>query len=289
VRDAGWLTCNDTGRAAVVDGLRHGVLAVDRRFDARIPEVIDGPVCRADGIWMAFSLTLRRAGLPELRIEGEHLAVYEDGLIVALDEKFAPGMGEKLDAYLAEHGDALRPEGSPFNLDLSPIDKRDLDLAVNRTIVRCYGCAKSNQDIEAALATCGADFRLETVCLNLTTADRDEAAQQLAVFFTAFPDYHVTIEGIAAEGTSVACWGDAHMTFAGPFLGHAPTGRKAVVPFVSIFTCADAVLHGERFVFDLVTLCDQIGLPLSVVRDALPLLRAQPQAREPQVAVEARG
>lgn len=288
-RDAGKLSCNDAGRAAVVDGLRNGVLAVDRRFDARIPEIIDGPVCRADGIWMAFALTLRRAGLPELRLEGEHLAVYEDGRIVLLDEKLAPGMGERLDAYLAEHGAALRPEGSPFSYDLAPLDHRDLDLAVHRTLVRCYGCAKSNQDIGAALATCGADFRLETVCLNLATADRNEAAAQLAVFFTAFPDYYVTVEGLAAEGASVACWGDAHMTFAGPFLGHAPTGRKAVVPFVSIFSCADAVLHGERFVFDLVTLCDQIGLPLSVVREALPLLRAQPPARQPLGAMEARG
>lgn len=287
-RDAGKLACDDVGRSAVVDGLRRGVLAVDRRFDARIPEIVDGPVCRPDGIWMAFALTLRRAGLPELRLEGEHLAIYEDGRIVTLDEKLLPGMAERLDAYLAEHGAALRPEGSPFNVDLAPLDKRDLDLAVHRTLVRCYGGAKSNQDIGAALATCGPDFRLETTCLNLATADRDEAAQQLAVFFTAFPDYRVTVEGIAAEGDGVACWGDAHMTFGGPFLGHAPTGRKAVVPFVSIFTCGDAVLHGERFVFDLVTLCDQIGLPLAVVRDALPLLRVQSPARQPSTMMEAR-
>jgi predicted ester cyclase len=274
VEDAGPLALRDHGRTAVVEGLRQGAMAVDRRFDVRIPEIIDGPSCRPDGIWMRFALTFRRAGLPELRLEGEHLARYEDGQIAALEERLAPGMSERVVAYLDEHGPRLRPAGSPFHFDLAPLDRRDLDLAVQRTIVRSYASAKSNQDLGAALALCSRDFRLETVCIGLATRDRDEAAQQLAVFFTAFPDYGVTLHGMAAEGTHVACWGDARMTFAGPFLGHAPTNKTAVLPYVAIFSCADAMLRGERFFFDLAALCRQIGLSQAAVVDALAPLRS---------------
>ncbi len=112
------------------------------------------------------------------------------------------------------------------------------------------------------------------MCLGLATAGREEAAQQLALFFTAFPDYGVTLHGIAAEGAHVACWGEARMTFAGPFLGHEPTGKTAVLPCVAIFTCADGMLRGERFFFDLAALCMQIDLPLRTVVDTLAPLRS---------------
>ena len=274
VEDGGPLALCDRGRAAVVEGLRQSALALDRRFDVRIPEVIDGPCARADGIWMRFALTFRRAGLPELRLEGEHLVRYEDGRIVALEERLAPGISDRVVAYLDEYGAHLRPVGSPFHFDLAPLDRRDLDLAVQRTIVRSYASAKSSQDLGATLTLCSPDFCLETVCLGLATADREEAAQQLALFFTAFPDYGVTLHGIAAEGAHVACWGEARMTFAGPFLGHAPTGKTAVVPCVAIFTCADGLLRGERFFFDLAALCAQIDLPLATVLDTVAALRS---------------
>src|SRR5262245_18929769 len=101
--DAGPAGCRDQGRVAEVEGLRRGALAIDRRFDVRIPEVIDGPSCRADGIWMRFGMTLRRVGLPDLRIEGEHLATYEDGRIAFLHERLAPGVSESLEAYLEKY------------------------------------------------------------------------------------------------------------------------------------------------------------------------------------------
>jgi hypothetical protein len=278
VDDAGPLDCRDQGRAAVVAGLRRGALAIDRRFDVRLPEIIEGPSFRHDGIWMRFGMTLRRTGLPELRIEGEHLARYENGRIAALHERLAPGLGAQLEAYLDEYGAGLRPAESQYQFDLAAIDRRDLDLAVHRTLVRCYGSAKSRQDIGAALSLCSPDFRLETVCLGLATPDREAAAQQLAVFFAAFPDYGATLHGMTAEGTHVACWGEVRMTMAGPFFGHAPTGRTAVLPCVSVFTCADGLIHGERFFFDLATLCAQIGLPLGSVVDAVAPLRARRSA-----------
>ena len=66
IAGGGPLSGRAVGRDAVIAGLRGGVDGLDRRFDLRIPEIIDGPVTREDGVWMRFRLTLRRAGVPDL-------------------------------------------------------------------------------------------------------------------------------------------------------------------------------------------------------------------------------
>jgi hypothetical protein len=273
------LGLDDRGRDAVVAGLRASVESMDRRFDVRIPEVLDGPRARADGVWMRFALTLRHAGLPDLRIVGEHLVKFVSGRIAAIEETLEPGMGERVAAFLAEHGERLRPAGAPAVPPADPRDARDLEDALLRTLVRSYGNAKSQQDIGAALAVCSEDFVLETVAMEIEARGRAEVEQQLELFFAAFPDYGVTLEGLATGDGAVTCWGRARMTWSGSFLGHAPTGRSAELPFFCVFPSANGVLRGERFFFDLASLCDQIGLPIGVVRGLLDQIRG----------VEARG
>jgi hypothetical protein len=268
VHSEGSLRMDDRGRGAVIAGLRGSVQGLDRRFDARIPELVDGPLVRPDGVWMRFSLRLRRAGLPELALEGEHVVEYVGGRIARIEEWMAPGTGERVDAFLAEHGARLRPAGAPAAAPADPRDARDLEAAFLRTLARCYGAAKSRQDAGAALAVCSEDFALETPCLGLASRDRKEAEQQLALFFHLFPDYRVSLEGMAAGEGVVACWGRAHLTWQGAFAGLAPTGRSAELPFVSIFPGGSGVLRGERFFFDLASLCEQTGLPLEAARGA---------------------
>jgi hypothetical protein len=130
----------------VIAGLRAGVDGID----LRIPEVTFGPVTRGDGVFMRFALTLRRAGIPDLRVEGTHLTVFRDGRIESLEEQLEPGDAEKLEAYLAAHGGRLRPAGSPFALPANPADREQLDAAIGRSMLRCYAAAKSQQDVEAA-------------------------------------------------------------------------------------------------------------------------------------------
>jgi hypothetical protein len=263
------LGLDDRGRRALVEGLRASVDGMDRRFDVRIPEVIEGPLVRSDGIWMRFSLALRRAGLPELRLEGEHLAVYEGGRIRLLEESFAPGAGERVAAFLAEHERALRPEGAPFVPPKDARDLRDLEAAIARSLVRGYASAKSSQDVGAALAVCSPDFVLETVSLGLASRGRQETAGQLALFFTAFPDYRVELEGMATGESAVTCWGRARLSWLGPFAGRPPSGRSAELPIFCVFPFGTGSLTGERFFFDLASLCEQIGLPIDALRAAV--------------------
>lgn len=253
------------GRDAVIGGLRDSVTRVDRRFDVRIPEIVDGPEPTPDGVVMRYALTLRRTGLPELRFEGDHRTVFEHGRIVLLEDVPAPDTAARAAAYLAEHGAQLKPAGSPFAPPTAPADLADLDAAVGRSLARSYGHAKSHRDIGAALALCHEGFRLDTVSLGVVAHDRKEAEQQLGLFFRAFPDYRVTLDGMASSAGTTSAWGTARMTFDGAFLAAKPTGRSATLPFFSVFTHGLGGLTGERFFFDKASLCEQIGLPLEAL------------------------
>jgi predicted ester cyclase len=269
----GSLAANDAGADAMLGGLRRSVHELDRRFDVRIPEIVAGPETRPDGIWMRYALRLRRAGLPELVIEGEHLTRYVDGRIVAIEETLPPGTGERADAFLREHAARLRPAGSPPSAPTDPRDARDADAALLRALARGYAGAKSEQDIAAALSLCHEDFVLDAVPLGVPAADRKQAEAQLQLFFHAFPDFRVDAEGMTAGNGTVCCWGHAEQTFRGSYLGFEPTGRPARHPFVSLFEARDGKLVRERYYFDLAQLCTQIGLPVAEVGERLGALR----------------
>lgn len=266
---------DDRGRDAVVAGLRASVHGADRRCTTRIAEILAGPECRADGIWMRFALELRHEGTPGLRIEGDHRVAFRDGQIVELEETLDVGTGERAAAFFAEWGARLRPAGAPPAFPTSPLDQRDALAALQRSIVRCYGGAKSVADVGAALMLCSEDFRLEAVSLGITSRDRAETALHLAHFFEAFPDYRVRLDGFALGEGVVTSWGTARMTLAGAWLGHAPTGRSAELPCFCVFQMDGALIRSERFFFDLAALCTQIGVPLAEMQASLAAFGAE--------------
>ncbi len=258
VHSGGSLGGDDRGRDAVLAGLRRSVLDHDRRFDVRIPEILEGPIARPDGVWMRYRLTLRRAGIPELAFEGEHLTVYRDARIQRIEEWLSPDTPERVAALLEEHGDRLRAAGAPPAVP-GPRDLRELENATARSLVRIYGSAKSQQDVGAALSVCSEDFALETPAFGVRGVGRAEVASQLALFFQAFPDYRVELEGLA-QGDAVAAWGRARLSLRGALVGIAPTEKTAELPFVSLFDVANGALRRERFLFDRAEFCEQLGI-----------------------------
>jgi predicted ester cyclase len=212
---------------------------------------------------MRFGLTLQHAGLPDLRISGDHTTFFGPERICRIEEYVPAPVGKAVDAYIAAHHAALKPSGAV--LPTSPANMRRL--------VAAYAAAKSRQDIDAALALCSGDFELETVALGTRAADHDAARLHLDLFFHAFPDYHVTIDGTAAGDKALAAWGRARMTFAGAIGEMPPTGRTAELPVFCVFTFAGDRIRSERFFFDVAALCEQTGLPLEPLRSmaaALP-------------------
>jgi hypothetical protein len=227
---------------------------------------------------MRWSLVLRRAGVPELRLEGEHLTQYEGGVIRRIEERLPEGTGARVEAFVAEHAAGLRPAGSPPATP-APQDLRDLEAATARSLARCYAAAKSLQDAGAALSLCSDDFVLETDAFGTRAASRAEAAAQLAVFFRTFPDYAVELEGFAQGEGVVATWGRARLSFRGELAGLAPTGKTAELPVFCLIGVAGGVLRSERFFFDRAELCQQIGVPAESLGRALAALRAPEAGR----------
>jgi predicted ester cyclase len=256
---------HDRGRDAVIDGLRRSVAALDRRFAVRVPEVLAGPLRRDDGgLWMHWRMTFHQPGLPELAVEGEHVAHYDGGAIARLDERLLDGTDARANAYLAEHAAALRPAASPPAV-LGADAARRFRRATLRTFVRAYAAAKSQADAEGALALCAPDFAIETIPFGIASRDRAETAKHLALWFAAFPDYRAETEGLAVTGDQVAWWGRISLTALGPVLGHPPTGKHAELPAFSIFDFRGGELLRERFFFDLPGFCRQLELPLEAL------------------------
>lgn len=272
----GPLAADDRGRDTVVAGLRASVHGLERRFDLRVPEILEGPVERDDGVWMRFGMRLVRAGLPELCFEGDHWTRYDaEGAIVRIDEEILDGGDRAVEAYLKEHDAALRPVGSPAVAPDAAGAERLRD-AQQRSLVRCYGQAKSHRDVEATMAVCHSDFRIDTIPFRLATRDAADTRAQLGVFFSVFPDYRAETEAVVSGPEGAAWWGQMHATFGGPLLGREPTGRTTRQPASSVFLFRDGLLVEERFHFDLGTLCRAIGLPTAELDAALePLRHAQ--------------
>jgi len=106
---AGPLAGRAAGRDAVVERLVRGVNALDRRFDARIPEILAGPNEREGGVWMRFGVTYTRAGLPDLRFTGDHTTYFQGAQICRIEEYVPVVTGRAIDAYVAAHAAMLKP------------------------------------------------------------------------------------------------------------------------------------------------------------------------------------
>jgi hypothetical protein len=97
------------GREEVVDRLRRGVAGLDRRFDLRVPSLLEGPREREGGVWMRFALSLSRAGLPDLTLTGDHTTYFHGDRIWRIEEYVPVIVCRAVKAYLTAHEGALQP------------------------------------------------------------------------------------------------------------------------------------------------------------------------------------
>lgn len=67
-----------------------------------------------------------------------------------------------------------------------------------------------------------------------------EAIRQVVTMFrTAFPDLHIDIEAMVAEGDTVVVRATTRGTHQGPLLGVAPTGRRVAMSGLTMVTVRD--------------------------------------------------
>jgi predicted ester cyclase len=83
----------------------------------------------------------------------------------------------------------------------------------------------------------------------------------LGVFCGAFPDLHIEIEFMIAEGDRLMCHVSTTGTHTGPFMGMPPTGRKFKVNGTDIFRFNDeGKVSAHWGVFDTLGMMAQLGL-----------------------------
>ena len=129
--------------------------------------------------------------------------------------------------------------------------------------------AEAARDIDAILETFVDECFLETMPLGLRSEGRNAVrAAYEAQFFTAFPDLAPEDEGMAVGEDVITVWGTLRGTSRGEWLGVPPGGGTFAVAFANVVPFKGGRMEGERIYFDLATLCEQAGVPLSEVRAA---------------------
>jgi len=83
--------------------------------------------------------------------------------------------------------------------------------------------------------------------------------QTITMFFSAFPDYHITVEDRVAEGDRVVTRLTLTGTHKGEFLGVAPTGKQATWTAISISRFVGGKVVETWQVADMLGLMQQLG------------------------------
>lgn len=87
----------------------------------------------------------------------------------------------------------------------------------------------------------------------------EESLEHIQQFLTAFPDVHVTIEDLIAEGDKVVARVRASATNTGPFAGKPPTGKKIQLLSIRIFQIAGGKIIDTWAMQDRLGLMEQLG------------------------------
>jgi hypothetical protein len=76
-------------------------------------------------------------------------------------------------------------------------------------LARGLAAAKSRQDVPAALRLLHPEMLLESPPFGTSAHGPAENELALTRFFASFPDYEVDLQGHAANGGTLVCWGTA--------------------------------------------------------------------------------
>jgi hypothetical protein len=91
------------GRAAVLAQFKNSVNGLDRRFDSRTVEVLEGPTEKNGGVWVRWAAIYTLAGAPDCRMEGEERATFVGDRIARLEDSMSDAEAGRVGAYFAQH------------------------------------------------------------------------------------------------------------------------------------------------------------------------------------------
>jgi predicted ester cyclase len=133
----------------------------------------------------------------------------------------------------------------------------DQDLAANKAAVRRYLDEAWNKGNLAIMDELMApEYARYTPAAQL---DREGQKQRIAGFRLAFPDIHLEVDRIIAEGDSVAFRMIMRGTHQGPLLGVAPTGQSVIITATDIVRFANGKIVEHWGNMDELGLLRQFG------------------------------
>jgi steroid delta-isomerase-like uncharacterized protein len=83
--------------------------------------------------------------------------------------------------------------------------------------------------------------------------------QLISMYRAAFPDLHMTVDDVLAEGDKVAVRWSATGTHRGELMGIPPTGKRVTVTGMIMSRCAGGKFVEEHEIFDSLGMLQQLG------------------------------
>jgi len=133
-------------------------------------------------------------------------------------------------------------------------------MASHKHLIRRFITEVLNKgNLSAADDLLATDFVLHHPASSEGIRGPDSQKALITKFRTAFPDFHVTVEDVIAEGAKVAVRFTSRGTHQGDFMGHVPSGRHAVWTGIEIYRVTRGRIT-ERWVnVDMLGLLRQLG------------------------------
>jgi len=131
-----------------------------------------------------------------------------------------------------------------------------MSLEENRAIIHSFLEAVYEQNLAALEELMAPDFVEHTLQLK----GLKDVKQLLTMLFKGFPDWHVTIEDIIAEGDKVWVRVKATGTHKGEYRGLAPTGKKIILTGVQIWRIVDGKIVERTSAYDFLDFFKQLGV-----------------------------
>ncbi len=132
-----------------------------------------------------------------------------------------------------------------------------MSLEENKTAVRKMIEAINKRNLTSLDALMAPDFMLHMHAQR--AQGRDVSKEVIEDEIKAFPDLHVTIEDIVAEGDEVCVRLHETATHTGEYRGLAPTGNKLAYTVVAIWRLARGQIVEGWIVYDQLDFLKQLG------------------------------
>ncbi len=134
-----------------------------------------------------------------------------------------------------------------------------MSLEANKTLVRQYAERINEKDLDGALACLGLNYVEHAPGLGISKG-ANAARAWFTMLFAGFPDHHVSILDMIAEGDKVVARMQSEGIHAGAFMGMPPTGRRARWSFIDIHRIAGGKIIEHWVEADMLGMLQQLGL-----------------------------